>query len=172
MIRSTVLDTPIGPLALLVLDDALVAAGFTADPSDLYARLHPSLLHHELTRVAELGDIDKAHQAYFDGDRTALDALPLRHPAPPKRERLWTVLRQVPAGQTVTYGELADRAGLERGARAAGQACAKNLIVPAIPCHRVVAAGPRRLNGYLYGLDRKAWLLAHESETLPLDSHT
>jgi methylated-DNA-[protein]-cysteine S-methyltransferase len=76
------------------------------------------------------------------------------------------MLRQVPGGQTVTYGELAARAGLERGARAAGQACAKNLLAPALPCHRVVAStgsGARRLNGYYYGLDRKAWLLAHEA---------
>lgn len=166
MIRTALLDTPIGPLALLSLDDELVAAGFTADPGELHAGLHPSLRGHVLTPAADLGDITKAHAAYFDGDLTALDELPLRHPAPPKRDRLWTVMRQVPAGQTVTYAELAARAGLVRGARAAGQACARNLIAPAIPCHRIVAssgAGTRRLNGYYYGLDRKAWLLEHES---------
>jgi methylated-DNA-[protein]-cysteine S-methyltransferase len=153
---------------LLALDDTLVASGFTADPAELYARLHASLRAHDLVRVLDLGDLGKAHQAYFDGDLTALDALPLHHPAPPKRERLWTVLRQVPAGQTVTYAELAAGAGLERGARAAGQACAQNLIAPAIPCHRVVAAtgsGARRLNGYYYGLDRKEWLLRHETSS-------
>jgi methylated-DNA-[protein]-cysteine S-methyltransferase len=168
MIRTTVLTTPIGPLALLSLDDALIAAGFTADPGELYAGLHPSLRVHDMTPAADLGELGAAHLAYFDGDLTALDSIPLHHPAPPKRERLWTTLRQVPAGQTVTYAELAARAGLERGARAAGQACAKNLIAPAIPCHRVVASagsGTRRLNGYYYGLDRKAWLLAHENGT-------
>jgi methylated-DNA-[protein]-cysteine S-methyltransferase len=165
MIRSMVLDTPIGPLALLSLDDALVAAGFTADPGELYARLHPSLRTYDLTPAADLGAISGAHEAYFAGDLAALDALPLRHPAPPTRERLWTVLRRVPAGQTVTYAQLAASAGLERGARASGQACAKNLIAPAIPCHRVVAStgsGTRRLNGYYYGINRKAWLLEHE----------
>ncbi|HEU5156336.1 MAG TPA: MGMT family protein [Streptosporangiaceae bacterium] len=166
MIRSTVLDTPIGPLALLTLDDALIASGFTADPGELHAGLHPSLRTYDLNPAADLGAIGKAHLAYFAGDLTALDALVLRHPAPPKRERLWTALRRVPAGQTITYAQLAARAGLERGARAAGQACAHNLIAPAIPCHRVVASagtGARRLNGYFYGLDRKAWLLEHES---------
>jgi len=169
MIRSTVLDTPIGPLALLSLDDALIASGFTPDPRELYARLHPSLRTHDLTAAADLGAISDAHLAYFAGDLTGLDALPLRHPAPPTRERLWSVLRQVPAGQTVTYARLAALAGLERGARASGQACAKNLIAPAIPCHRVVAStgsGARRLNGYYYGIDRKAWLLKHESHAV------
>jgi methylated-DNA-[protein]-cysteine S-methyltransferase len=166
MIRSTVLDTPIGPLALLSLDDALIASGFTGDPDELHARLHLSLRSDDMSPAADLGDITRAHLAYFAGDLTALDALPLRHPAPPTRERLWALLRQVPAGQTVTYAQLAALAGLERGARASGQACAKNLIAPAIPCHRVVAStgsGAKRLNGYYYGIDRKAWLLEHES---------
>jgi methylated-DNA-[protein]-cysteine S-methyltransferase len=169
MIRGTVLTTPIGPLALLALDDALIASGFTADPGELYVRLHPSLRTYDLSPAPDLGDLGKAHLAYFEGDLTALDALPLRRPAPPTRDRLWTVLRQVPAGQTVTYGELAARAGLTRGARAAGQACAKNLIAPAIPCHRVVAStgsGVRRLNGYYYGLERKRWLLGHEDHSI------
>lgn len=170
MIRSTVLSTPIGPLALLSLGDALIASGFTADPGELHARLHPSLRTYDLAApAADLGEIGKAHEAYFAGDLTALDTLPLKHPAPPTRERLWTVLRQVPAGQTVTYAQLAALAGLERGARASGQACAQNLIAPAIPCHRVVAStgsGARRLNGYYYGIERKDWLLKHESHAI------
>jgi len=166
VIHATVLETPIGPLTLLEYDGALVGAGFTADPGDLHARLHPSLRPHELAHVADLGEIGRAHEAYLGGELDALDALTVHMPGPPARERLWAALRGVPAGQTVTYGELAAKAGLERGARAAGQACAQNLIAPAVPCHRVVAAagsGRRRLNGYYYGLDRKDWLLRHES---------
>jgi methylated-DNA-[protein]-cysteine S-methyltransferase len=169
VIHSTVLDTPIGPLALLARDGALVASGFTADPGELHARLEPSLRAHDLAPATDLGEIGAAHRAYFAGDLTALDELPLHHPAPPTRTRLWAELRRVPPGATVTYAELAERAGLVRGARAAGQACAKNLIAPAIPCHRVVASAgsaARRLNGYYYGLDRKAWLLAHENATV------
>lgn len=166
MIRTFVLDTPIGPLALLERDGILVGSGFTADPSELHDLLHPSLRSEELVMAPDLGEIGKAHTAYFDGDLTALDALTVHAPASWRREKLWAVLREVPAGQTMTYGELADRAGIPRGARAAGQACAQNRIAPAIPCHRVVAAGgtaARRLNGYAYGLDRKEWLLRHES---------
>jgi len=166
-INTTVLQTPIGPLALLEHDGALVGAGFTADPAELHARLHPSLRALELRPVGDLGAITKAHLAYFDGDLTALDALPVHHPASQRRERLWRALRRVGPGQTVTYAELAVLAGMDRtAARAAGQACAQNLIAPAIPCHRVLPSGgaPKgRLGGYYYGLERKAWLLSHES---------
>ncbi|MCW2903587.1 MAG: methylated-DNA/protein-cysteinemethyltransferase [Streptosporangiaceae bacterium] len=166
MIHATVLRTPIGPLALLEQDTALVGAGFTADPRDLHARLHPSLRAHELVEVPDLGEIARAHVAYFDGDLDALDTLTVHAPAAPKRAMLWSALRQVRPGEMISYGELAARGGLERGARAAGQACARNLIAPVIPCHRVIAAGgtgARRLNGYAYGLDRKEWLLRHEA---------
>ncbi|GAA2085530.1 methylated-DNA--[protein]-cysteine S-methyltransferase [Actinomadura alba] len=166
MIRTTVLRTPIGPLSLLEHEAVLVAAGFTDDPRELHSRLHPSLRSHELIGADDLGEIGKAHEAYFDGDLDALDTLTVHAPGPPIREGLWAALREVRSGETVTYGELAARAGLVRGARAAGQACARNLIAPVIPCHRVVASagtGARRLNGYYYGLDRKEWLLRHES---------
>jgi methylated-DNA-[protein]-cysteine S-methyltransferase len=178
MIRSTVLETPIGPLALLALDgedvpqragvaagDVLVAAGFTADPTEMHARLHPSLRSYGLERVDDLAEIGKAHEAYFAGDLTALDALTVYQPGSWRREALWAALREVPAGRTVTYGELAAQAGLERtAARAAGQACAQNLVAPVVPCHRVLpAAGPNRFGGYYYGVDRKEWLLRHEA---------
>jgi methylated-DNA-[protein]-cysteine S-methyltransferase len=165
MIRATVLQTPIGPLSLLEHEGALVAGGFTADPREMHARLHPSLAGHDLVEVPELGGIGKAHEAYFAGDLDALDTITVHAPAAPTRTLLWEALRGVRPGETVSYGELAARAGLGRGARAAGQACARNLIAPVIPCHRVVAStgsGARRLNGYYYGLDRKEWLLRHE----------
>ncbi|HEV7934170.1 MAG TPA: methylated-DNA--[protein]-cysteine S-methyltransferase [Actinomadura sp.] len=166
MIRATVLPTPIGPLSLLEHEGALVAAGFTADPREMHARLHPALGGHDLAEVPDLGEIGKAHEAYFAGDLDALDTVAVHAPATATRTLLWEALRGVRPGETVSYGELAARAGLERGARAAGQACARNLIAPVIPCHRVVAStgsGARRLNGYYYGLDRKEWLLRHEA---------
>lgn len=170
MIKARVLETPIGPLALLEHDGALVGGGFTADPGELHARLHPSLRALELTAVDDLGDIGKAHLAYFEGDLTALDAVPVHQPGTPTREKLLAALRAVRPGETVTYGELAERAGLARNAaRAAGQACAQNLVAPVVPCHRVLPStgggGLKRLGGYYYGLNRKDWLLRHETAT-------
>jgi methylated-DNA-[protein]-cysteine S-methyltransferase len=169
VIHSTVLDTPIGPLSLLTTDDHLVAMGFTPEPAQMYARLHPTLRERPLTTGphpaghSALRRAETAMTAYFDGDLDALDDLAVRQPANEGRERLWTALRAVPAGSTVTYADLAVKAGMRRtAARAAGGACAANLVAPVVPCHRVVPAGGG-LGGYYYGVDRKDWLLKHES---------
>jgi methylated-DNA-[protein]-cysteine S-methyltransferase len=78
-------------------------------------------------------------------------------------------MRDVEPGTTITYGELAARAGSPLAARAAGSACADNLIAPIVPCHRIVRSGTlsgaKALGGYYYGLPTKEWLLAHERAT-------
>ncbi|HTT15957.1 MAG TPA: MGMT family protein [Thermoplasmata archaeon] len=74
---------------------------------------------------------------------------------------VWEKLREVPVGKTVTYGELARRAGFPGAARAVGGAMARNPIPIAIPCHRVVGSGGS-MQGYGLGLWRKRWLLDHE----------
>jgi methylated-DNA-[protein]-cysteine S-methyltransferase len=74
---------------------------------------------------------------------------------------VWTALRHVPSGQTITYGELAHRTGYAGAARAVGGAMARNPIPIVIPCHRVVGAGGA-ITGYGLGLWRKRWLLEHE----------
>jgi len=160
IIATAIIDTPIGPLSLLAHGEALVGGGFTGDPGELRARLHPSLRSLPLA-AAELPWLAKPARDYFDGDLTAFDGLPVYHPATASRERLWAELRAVPAGSTITYTGLAARAGIPRAARAAGSACAANLIAPVIGCHRVLRTDGS-LGGYYYGLERKQWLLRHE----------
>ena len=70
-------------------------------------------------------------------------------------------MRKIPAGKTMSYAELADRAGSPAAVRAAGSACARNLIAPIIPCHRVVKTGGG-LGNYAYGLHFKEELLRFE----------
>jgi methylated-DNA-[protein]-cysteine S-methyltransferase len=162
-ILTTVLDTPIGPLSLAARNDALIAAGFGTDPAALLSRLHISLRSAPVSaaRPADLPWLVKPVQDYFDGDLPALDGLPVHQPASPGRRRMWEQMRAVPAGVTVTYTELAARAGQPTAPRAAGAACAANLIAPVVPCHRVLRTDGS-LGGYYYGLDRKRWLLRHE----------
>jgi len=76
--------------------------------------------------------------------------------------RVWRALRRVPLGRTLSYTELARRAGKPRAVRAAASACAANRVALLIPCHRAVRAdgGP---GGYRWGLERKATLLAAEA---------
>ena len=82
------------------------------------------------------------------------------------QQTVWKILLEIPYGQTVTYGWIAGRLAAERGsgrmsAQAVGGAVGRNPVALIVPCHRVVGAGGR-LTGYAAGLDRKAWLLAHE----------
>lgn len=163
MINAQILPTPIGELSVLARDGVLVAGGFTADPKEMYVRLSPALQAEGLDVVDDLGPITQAVRDYFDGDFEALDALAVEQPGTPTRKRLHQVLRDVKPGTTVSYAELAVRAGLPRtAARAAGSACAQNLIAPFVPCHRVLPA-TGGFGGYYYGVPVKEWLLAHES---------
>jgi methylated-DNA-[protein]-cysteine S-methyltransferase len=159
-IATASLDTPIGPLSVLAHGTALVAAGFTGDPGELRARLQPWMRPLPLA-AAELPWLVKPLRDYFDGDLAAIDGLPVHQPATVLRERLWAQLRAVPAGTTISYTDLAARAGIPGAARAAGAACAANLAAPVVPCHRALRSDGS-LGGYYYGLERKQWLLHHE----------
>ncbi|MFB9245244.1 bifunctional DNA-binding transcriptional regulator/O6-methylguanine-DNA methyltransferase Ada [Massilia antarctica] len=79
------------------------------------------------------------------------------------QQRVWQALREIPAGQTVSYSELAARIGVPTGARAIAGACAANPVAVAIPCHRVVRTDGS-LSGYRWGVERKRILLERESE--------
>ncbi len=162
MILTQTLTTPIGPLSLLVRENTLVAAGFTADPTELYDRLSPDLRALPLERVDDVGKAAQAVRDYLDGNLTALDAIAAEQPGSERRRRLHAALRAVPPGVAVTYAELAERAGMPRtAARAAGGACAQNLIAPFVPCHRVVPS-TGGVGSYYYGPQVTQWLLRHE----------
>ncbi len=100
-------------------------------------------------------------QEYFRGDRAEFELRTAPETASEFDRRVWDVLCAVPAGQTVTYSELARRSGFGRSARAVGGAMARNPIPIVIPCHRVVGKD-RSITGYGLGLWRKRWLLDHE----------
>jgi len=98
---------------------------------------------------------------YFDGDLTALNGIQVRQDGAVFSQSAWKVMRKVKAGKTLSYADLADRAGSPAAVRAAGSACAKNGIVLVVPCHRIVKTGGA-LGNYAYGLSKKEWLLRHE----------
>ena len=78
------------------------------------------------------------------------------------QERVWQALREVPAGQRVSYTDIAERIGAPRAVRAVALACAANRIAVAIPCHRVVRRDGD-LSGYRWGVERKRQLLERET---------
>jgi len=77
-------------------------------------------------------------------------------------QEVWQALRDIPAGTTASYGEVARRIGAPASARAVARACAANPLAVAVPCHRVVRADGG-LSGYRWGVERKRELLAREA---------
>jgi AraC family transcriptional regulator, regulatory protein of adaptative response / methylated-DNA-[protein]-cysteine methyltransferase len=78
------------------------------------------------------------------------------------QERVWKALREVPAGTTVSYADIARRIGAPKSVRAVARACAANKLAVAIPCHRVVR-NDGSLSGYAWGIERKRALIEREA---------
>jgi O-6-methylguanine DNA methyltransferase len=101
--------------------------------------------------------------------RHGIDAdTPLDLHGTPWQLRVWAALREIPPGETVTYGELARRLGRPHAARAVGAACAANPVAVLVPCHRVVPSSGG-LGGYRWGVERKRRLLDLERRSAALD---
>ncbi|MCK9994671.1 MAG: methylated-DNA--[protein]-cysteine S-methyltransferase [Candidatus Krumholzibacteria bacterium] len=98
--------------------------------------------------------------AYFRGEAIDFD-LELNPPGTPFQKMVWDLLREIPSGQTITYGELAIRTGNPKASRAVGAANGKNPIPIIIPCHRVIGSNGK-LTGYAGGLEAKKKLLEIE----------
>jgi AraC family transcriptional regulator of adaptative response/methylated-DNA-[protein]-cysteine methyltransferase len=79
------------------------------------------------------------------------------------QQRVWRALHEIPAGETASYTEIANRIGSPKSVRAVAQACAANALAVAIPCHRVVR-NDGGLSGYRWGVERKAALLKKEAD--------
>jgi len=99
---------------------------------------------------------------YFDGEISALDAIPVACTGTPFQQQVWVALRAIPGGTTLSYGALARRIGAPAAVRAVGLANGRNPIGVVVPCHRVIGSDGS-LTGYGGGLPRKRWLLEHEA---------
>lgn len=153
--------TPIGTLNLIAREDVLLAANLST-MSAAKASLDEDDQSHGYNEVRNIPVISDLISDYFDGDLTALNAIKVRQPGAPFSQAAWKAMRRVKAGKTMSYSDLADRAGSPAAVRAAGSACAKNAIVLVVPCHRIVKTGGA-LGNYAYGLNKKEWLLRFEA---------
>jgi methylated-DNA-[protein]-cysteine S-methyltransferase len=99
---------------------------------------------------------------YFSGEISALDSMEVATGGSEFQRSVWTALRSVKPGVTISYGDLARRIGRQKAVRAVGAANGANPIGIVVPCHRIIGAGGA-LTGYGGGLHRKAWLLNHEA---------
>ena len=99
---------------------------------------------------------------YFAGQRKSFD-LPLEPKGTAFQQSVWRALCEIPYGETVSYGQIAERIGNKKACRAVGMANNRNPIAIIIPCHRVIGAGGK-LTGYAGGLDKKEFLLELEAQ--------
>lgn len=153
--------TPVGDLLVVTHGDTLRALDF----SDYEARMRTLLTRHYGAVTLTDGPLPPtmavALDAYFAGDLTALEAVPVATGGSDFQRSVWAALRTIPAGSTTGYGALAAVLGKPGAARAVGLANGANPIGIVVPCHRVIGADGK-LTGYAGGVARKEWLLKHE----------
>lgn len=152
--------SPLGPLTVLATDAGVRAIAFEGERAERAKMALPRARAHAV--------IDKARAQlakYFDGTLRSFD-LPLDLHGTDFQQRVWALVREIPFGQTRTYGDLARALGNVGAAQAVGAANGKNPVPIAVPCHRVIGA-VGNLTGYAGGLDKKAFLLRHESAIQP-----
>ncbi|MCX3058794.1 methylated-DNA--[protein]-cysteine S-methyltransferase [Streptomyces beihaiensis] len=153
-VRHTVLESPCGPLTLIATDGTLSGLYMTGQ------RHRPAEETFGERDERPFGAAIDQLNAYFQGDLTTFD-LPLHLHGTPFQRSVWQRLRNIPYGETRTYGEVAEALGKPNASRAVGLANGKNTIGVIVPCHRVIGANGG-LTGYGGGLDRKRRLLDFE----------
>jgi AraC family transcriptional regulator of adaptative response/methylated-DNA-[protein]-cysteine methyltransferase len=160
-IRFAVGACSLGAILVAATDTGICAILIGDDPDALVRDLQDRFPRAEL--VGADGGFERTVAlvvGFVEAPRLGLD-LPLDVRGTAFQQRVWQALREIPAGQTVSYAELAERVGLPAGARAVAGACAANAIAVAIPCHRVVR-NDGALSGYRWGVERKQALLERE----------
>ena len=161
------MDSPIGPLALACDGEGLLRGLSFGD--GLITAMRREYPAAELADGAAPRAVIRALADYFDGDREALSRAPWSLDGAIARDgfhaRVWRALVEVPAGSTISYGEMAKREGETGAAQAAGTALNRNPIALVLACHRVVGSDAA-LFGFGCGLERKGWLLLHEGALL------
>ena len=160
MLHIATFKTPIGNLNAIADGKLLLGINFST-PDYLIEGIDESYIGDQVKYVSKIAGITDVIRDYFDGDIHSLSSIKVSQPGGDFSQSAWKAMRKVRAGKTISYSELAERAGSPRAVRAAGSACAKNAIALVVPCHRILATGGG-LGGYAYGLKAKSWLLRHE----------
>lgn len=156
--EEATVETPLGPVWLRVEDGVLCELIFI----DAHRRSEaPGPAASAAAGSAETQRIARAVERYFAGDLDALDAIPATTRGTDFQEAVWDAIRAIPAGETVSYKDIANEIGRPGAARAVGQATGRNPVSIVVPCHRVISSDGS-LGGYGGRLDRKEWFLDHE----------
>jgi methylated-DNA-[protein]-cysteine S-methyltransferase len=160
------IDTPIGEMLIVADHEGNLRA---VDWTDHETRMRRLLgLHYgengfRLQPARNPNGLTDAIGSYFAGELTAIDILPVETAGTPFQREVWRALRKIACGATVSYAKLAERIGRPTAVRAVGLANGSNPVGVVVPCHRVIGSNGS-LTGYGGGIERKCWLLEHESK--------
>ena len=148
-----IIDSPVGKLRLVAEDGFLTELRFGGEPAVFMGDEENNDLLDEVER--QLGE-------YFIGKRKRFE-IPIQMKGTPFQLADWEALREIPYGETVSYGEIARRIGKPKASRAVGMANHNNPVSIIVPCHRVIGKNGK-LTGYGGGLDVKRQLLELEQK--------
>lgn len=154
MTESIIVKTPLGAVNVCAEDKLITNICFTS-----------KVVGSNTSKNSLLVKAKQALLAYFAGDESALNKLPLAKSGTPFQQKVWQKTRSIKAGKRVSYGEIAKKIGHPKAARAVGLALNKNPFLLAVPCHRVVGASGD-LRGFACGMKVKAKLLELEAKSI------
>ena len=152
------LHSPLGEVRLRSDGESLIGLWFVGQVNDA-KEISDLEIKNDLPIF---GQVESWLESYFSGKQTSI-TIPLQPKGTSFQQRVWQILQEIPYGETMTYGEIAQRIAKEKGvatysAQAVGQAVGKNPISIFIPCHRVLGKNGA-LTGYAGGVHRKEQLL-------------
>jgi len=159
MFHTTTMDSPVGELRLIAGENGLRAILWGAEDAERIASIDDELVEGT---TPVLDEAISQLEEYFAGTRREFD-LPLDPAGTEFQQSAWMVLRTIPYGTTISYGQQAEQLGDPNKARAVGAANGKNPLSIVVPCHRVVGSNGH-LTGFAAGIDVKSWLLDHERQ--------
>ncbi len=155
-------QSPIGKIVVAVHAGRLCALRFDEHWAPMRALLEKRFGRAEFRTATDPAGVIMCLEQYFAGKLDALDSIAVDTAGTPFQQRVWHELRKIPAGQTVSYAYIARAIDAPTAVRAVGAANGSNPIGIVLPCHRVIGSNGQ-LTGYGGGIERKRWLLAHES---------
>jgi len=155
------IDSPIGIVLIVVDAGQLCALDYEDYEQRMLTLLERRYGSVHLEPTTDPCGFSSRVRDYFAGDYSALDDIAVNTGGTAFQQQVWSALRSIPVGTTLTYGALAAKLGKPTAYRAVGGTNALNPVAIVLPCHRVVGADAT-LTGYAGGLARKQWLLEHE----------
>ncbi|NSW90709.1 MAG: methylated-DNA--[protein]-cysteine S-methyltransferase [Firmicutes bacterium] len=152
-VYKTYYQSPIGIIEIVCTDKNILSVNFIDD-------INSYINTYENSCIAYAEECIKQLHEYFAGKRKNF-TLDIKLNGTDFQKKVWSALTEIPYGETVSYGKIAEKIGNKKAARAVGNANNRNPISIIVPCHRVIGSDGN-LTGYGGGLWRKKWLLEHE----------